>query len=162
MLLASALPVTLCGCFNPRMNFPEARMLSGPALGAALASAMELKGVTQAEVAEAFGVKQPSVSEWVKMGRIHKKHITSLVRYFSTHVGPEHWGLPAHWGASTPAEDVGDKHAAYLLKLYLGLPTTKRSALIVRAEELYLPVPRPMDDPDQPEPQPKTRLRTRK
>ena len=78
-------------------------MLSGAALGAALSEAMALKKVTQQEVATEFGIKQPSVSEWERFGRIAKKHLTHLVAYFSTHVGPEHWGLPSSWQASPVA-----------------------------------------------------------
>lgn len=55
---------------------------------------MEAKGVKQGDVAAAFGISQPSVSEWLKHGRVHKKHISKLVEYFSDQVGPEHWGLP--------------------------------------------------------------------
>lgn len=74
---------------------------------------MRLKGVTQAEVAAAFGVKQPSVSEWIKFGRIGKKHITRLVQYFSVQVGPEHWGLPPSWGASVPEAPPTDPSNVY-------------------------------------------------
>ena len=72
-------------------------MYTGPQLGNALKAAMKMKGATQAEVAAAFGIRQPSVSEWLKFGRVGKKHITKLVEWFSDVVGPEHWGLPATW-----------------------------------------------------------------
>jgi transcriptional regulator with XRE-family HTH domain len=71
-------------------------MLSGPALATAFTEAMRLKkekGVTQQQVAEVFGVRQASVSEWGKTGRIAKKHLNTLVEYFSDVVEPEHWGL---------------------------------------------------------------------
>lgn len=71
-------------------------MLSGPELAAAFTEAMRLKkekGVTQQQVAEVFGVRQASVSEWGKTGRIAKKHLNTLVEYFSDVVEPEHWGL---------------------------------------------------------------------
>lgn len=74
-------------------------MHTGSKLGDALKEAMTIKGVKQAAVAEAFGIKQPSVSEWLKFGRIGKKHIPQLVEWFSDVVGPEHWGLPASWVA---------------------------------------------------------------
>lgn len=72
-------------------------MKTGPELGAALAQAMESKRVTQQQVADEFDITQPSVSEWIKFGRIAKKHLTHLVEYFSDVVGAEHWGLPASW-----------------------------------------------------------------
>jgi SOS-response transcriptional repressor LexA len=68
-------------------------MLSGPELGAALTAAMQKKGVGPSAVAEAFGVKPPSVKDWQQFGRLHKKHIPTLVSYFADVVGPEHWGL---------------------------------------------------------------------
>lgn len=71
-------------------------MLSGPELATAFAEAMRRKkekGVTQQQVADAFGVRQASVSEWGKTGRIAKKHLNLLVEYFSDVVGAEHWGL---------------------------------------------------------------------
>jgi transcriptional regulator with XRE-family HTH domain len=64
-------------------------------LGAALKEAMAKKRVNQTEVAHEFGVAQSSVSEWIKYGRISKKHLTHLVAYFGAVVPPEHWGLPA-------------------------------------------------------------------
>lgn len=69
-------------------------MLTGKELGDALKSAMAEKGVKQADVAAAFGIRQPSVSEWLSTGRIGKKHIPKLIEYFSDAVGPDHWGLP--------------------------------------------------------------------
>lgn len=83
---ASALPIKGTACCNQPM-------LSGEHLGAAIRSAMKLKGVTQGQVAAEFGIKQPSVSEWLKTGRVAKEHIAHLVSYFSDVVGPEHWGL---------------------------------------------------------------------
>lgn len=90
MLNASALPITGVACFTPGM-------LTGKELGAALEAAMERKQVRQHHVAAEFGIKQPSVSEWIKYGRIGKRHIPHLVTYFADVVGPEHWGLPAAW-----------------------------------------------------------------
>lgn len=70
-------------------------MLYGKELATALASAIELKGVTDADVARAFSVRPPSVFEWKQTGRMHKKHIPKLLSYFQDVVGPEHWGLDA-------------------------------------------------------------------
>ncbi len=75
-------------------------MLSGPELGNALRIAIKLKGKTQTEVGDAFGVRQSSVAGWLRTGRIDKAHVSALLAYFSDVVGPEHWGLPA----SSPAD----------------------------------------------------------
>lgn len=104
MFCASALPITGAACWNPGMEPDQleqaqrVEMLSGRALGDALREAMRLKGVKQGDVASEFEVAQSSVSEWIKFGRIAKKHIPHLVSYFSSHVGPTHWGLPDSWG----------------------------------------------------------------
>lgn len=68
-------------------------MLSGQALGAAIKSAMKLKKVTQKKVAEEFGIAQPSVSHWIKTGRIDKEHLDHLFDYFADVAGPDHWGI---------------------------------------------------------------------
>ncbi|WP_144290856.1 S24 family peptidase [Vandammella animalimorsus] len=47
------------------------------------------------EVAEHFGVKPPSVQDWLKRGVISKDKLPELWAYFSDVVGPEHWGLDA-------------------------------------------------------------------
>ena len=77
-------------------------MLSGEKLGQALKEAMRLKKVTQAQVGKEFGIAQPSVSNWLKTGRIDKTHIEHLLTYFSDVVGPEHWGLSAASTSTSP------------------------------------------------------------
>jgi hypothetical protein len=60
-----------------------------PHLGKKLLEAMSLKNVKQVEVADHFKVKPPTVSgDWIKFGRIGKKHFPELVSYF---------GLPYAW-----------------------------------------------------------------
>lgn len=83
-------------------------MLTGKKLGAALLTAIELKGVTKAEVARHFKVKPPSVQDWVKNGTISKDKLPAMWDYFAQVVGPEHWGLSRYPGqdggpATTPA-----------------------------------------------------------
>lgn len=94
MLTASALPMTGGACCN-------LRMLQGPALGTAIANAMKLKAermavskITQAALASALGMTQPSVSELLKYGRLAKENVPTLLDYFSDVVGPDHFGLP--------------------------------------------------------------------
>ncbi|KUZ35252.1 hypothetical protein WS52_04635 [Burkholderia territorii] len=69
-------------------------MLTGKELGDALRVAIEKKAITKKAVADHFGVKPPSVQDWVNFGRIGKKHLNELVAFFSDVVPPEHWGLP--------------------------------------------------------------------
>lgn len=68
-------------------------MLTGELLGAAIRSAIEKKGVSQVAVATHFGVKPPSVQDWLNRGVIGKEKLPKLWAYFSDVVGPEHWGL---------------------------------------------------------------------
>lgn len=81
-------------------------MFTGKDLGAAIKSAMKKKGVTQTAVANEFGIKQPSVSEWTRFGRVDKQHIVHLVEFFGDVVGPAHWGLPDTWGIGTAQQSV--------------------------------------------------------
>lgn len=68
-------------------------MLTGEKLGKAIKTAITRKGITQADLARAFGVRPASVSGWIKYGRINKPHLVALIEYFSDVVGPDHWGL---------------------------------------------------------------------
>lgn len=68
-------------------------MLSGPALGAAIKAAIEKKQVPKKELAAHFGVKPPSVQDWIKNGTIRKDRFLALVGYFSDVVEPSHWGM---------------------------------------------------------------------
>jgi SOS-response transcriptional repressor LexA len=72
-------------------------MLTGKELGIALETAIKLKNVTKKAVADEFGVKPPSVQDWIKYGRIDKKHLNHLVAYFSDVVEPAHWGIENAW-----------------------------------------------------------------
>lgn len=51
-------------------------------MGKRLAKAMLNKGVDKNAVAKEFGVKVPSVYDWLEHGRIAKKHIPKLQEYF--------------------------------------------------------------------------------
>lgn len=68
-------------------------MLTGHELGAAIRSAIEKKGVTKVAVAAHFGVKPPSVQDWMQRGTIAKEKLPTLWSYFADVAGPEHWGL---------------------------------------------------------------------
>lgn len=68
-------------------------MLTGEQLGAAIAAAIEKKGISKKELADAFGVKPPSVQDWIKRGTISKEKLPFLWTFFADVVGPEHWGI---------------------------------------------------------------------
>lgn len=92
-------------------------MLTGKELGRAIGKAIELKGVSQAEVARHFGVKPPSISDWINRGTIRKDRIEELVRYFSDVVDAAHWGIRAyHVGEPVAHYDVRPHHARPLVQ----------------------------------------------
>ena len=73
-------------------------MLTGRELGDAITAAIKLKLASGAvaskkEIAEHFGVKPPSIHDWMKKGSIGKEKLPELFEYFSDVVGPEHWGI---------------------------------------------------------------------
>lgn len=68
-------------------------MLTGKELGDAIKKAVKLKKIKPADLARHFGVAPPSVQGWFKTGSISKDKLPGLWQYFSTVVGPEHWGL---------------------------------------------------------------------
>ena len=95
-------------------------MYTGVELGAAIATAIEKKGVKKAEVAREFGIKQPSLSDWIKTGRIGKHHISKLIEYFSDVVPPSHFGIdnmvlsnpiPQHHSGN--GDNIGVQHNNY-------------------------------------------------
>lgn len=73
-----------------------------PHLGKKLLEAMTLKGVKQVEVANHFKVKPPTVSgDWIKFGRIGKKHFPELVNWF---------GLSYEWWFGEEERVVSSAH----------------------------------------------------
>lgn len=78
-------------------------MLTGQPLGQAIDAAIKLKGVPKTSVAAHFGIKGPSIYDWINHGRVSKKHLQALFDYFSDVVGPEHWGLDDSLGPSQRA-----------------------------------------------------------
>jgi len=84
-------------------------MLKGKEFGQAIETAIRLKiesggARSQAEIARHFGVKPPSVKDWVKKGAIAKERLPELWRYFEDVAGPEHWGMTVdEWPAGLSA-----------------------------------------------------------
>lgn len=106
-------------------------MLKGKELGTAIEQAINLKIakgviVSKADVAKHFGIKTPSIYDWIKKGSISKDKLVKLWDYFSDVVGPEHWGVDgtvykaakigsAPLVASQRIESYNDKADALLL-----------------------------------------------
>src|SRR5690606_4327918 len=78
-------------------------MLKGKEFGAAINAAIQMKissgaARSKAEIARHFGVKPPSVEDWINKGSIAKEKLPELWRYFSDVAGPDHWGMSdAEW-----------------------------------------------------------------
>lgn len=73
-------------------------MLKNKELGLAIEKAIQLKldsgGIkSKKEIADHFGIKAPSIHDWIKKGSISKDKLPELFHYFSDVVGYEHWGL---------------------------------------------------------------------
>jgi transcriptional regulator with XRE-family HTH domain len=69
-------------------------MHSGEQLGRAIEEARQKMGITKKALADRFGVKPPSIQDWVRRGTIDKEKLIDLIAFFAPVVGPEHWGLP--------------------------------------------------------------------
>ena len=82
-------------------------MLTGQKLGAAIESAIRLKGVSKVEIARRYGIKPPSVTDWCKRGTITKDKLQDLMEFCADVVGPDHWGLRAM--------SVSEPRAAYVV-----------------------------------------------
>lgn len=95
-------------------------MLKSKEFGAAIAEAIQRKIDTgavksKAEIARHFGMRPPSLSDWVKKGSVAKHRLPELWRYFADVAGPDHWGLlESEWpaGLSNPSSSSSVPAAA--------------------------------------------------
>lgn len=91
-------------------------MLKGEELGRAIESALKMSGMSQRDLAAHFGVKPPSVTGWIKTGRVSKDKLPKLFVIFQPWVGPEHWGLTeteySLMGAAGPVSRSGSVSSA--------------------------------------------------
>ncbi len=103
-------------------------MLTKAELGAAIEAARKAKGITKKALAERFGVKPPSVQDWVKNGTIEQQRLLELIEFFSDVVGPEHWGLTNWQNTQHPTEGSPVYLAREMShqRTYSGRPTTER------------------------------------
>lgn len=80
-------------------------MLKGKDFGDAIRKAIQLKLdsgaiTTKAEVARHFGIKPPSIADWIKKGSVAKEKLPEMWRYFSDVAGLDHWGMSqSEWPA---------------------------------------------------------------
>jgi SOS-response transcriptional repressor LexA len=84
-------------------------MLTGKELGRAIAKALADNGKTQADAARYFVVKPPSVSGWIKTGRISKDNFDRL-RSWLTKTPDSFWGTetgPVRYDAALEEMFVG-------------------------------------------------------
>lgn len=58
-------------------------------------------GVTKVQIGKQFGVKPPSVHNWIVKGAIERNNLLALIQFFAGTVGPSHWGLPEIDGLDT-------------------------------------------------------------
>jgi hypothetical protein len=112
-------------------------MLTGKELGAAIEAARVKKGVTKRALAEHFGVRPPSVQDWVQRGTIGKEKLPMLWSYFADVVGPSHWGLETYptsdrYQADTPAVPLQAQEMSP--PRYRVLPTIRWEDLMTREE----------------------------
>lgn len=123
-------------------------MLTGKPLGAAIAAAIRMKGVSKADVARHFGIKPPSISDWCKRGTIDKSKLEELFAYFSDVAGQQHWGLTKseHYiaqatTATYPVKTAGNRQEVELLRLFRGMNEAARQQLIGMAKLLAVQSP---------------------
>lgn len=88
-------------------------MLYGKELGDAISTALAQNGKSQADAARQLGVKPPSVTGWIKTGRIGKNKLIDLINWLDK-TPLEHWGVEA-LHARSPA-DVVDAFDDWRLK----------------------------------------------
>lgn len=132
-------------------------MLKGKEFGSAIGEAIKLKlaagsASSKAEIARHFGMKPPSLSDWVKKGSVSKDKLPELWRYFSDVVGPDHWGLlPSEWpaglsgveiGPPSPDEDplvltTATPDESRLLYMFRDLPTEIQDHIMTTASSLF-------------------------
>ena len=94
------------------------------ALAQKLKAAMLDKGVKPAELAREFGVKAPSVYDWLEFGRIAKKHIPKLAEYF---------GKPVGWWPGEDEEELLEDNERQLLAMFRDLKQDAKDKLLQEA-----------------------------
>lgn len=116
-------------------------MLKGKELGNAIKTAIELKiasgAITsKADVASYFGIKTPSIYDWIKKGSISKDKLIKLWSYFSDVVGPAHWGLDdgAYKSALDAAKHkVSDSKPLVYITNSQGMVLSDEEVLLIKA-----------------------------
>ena len=110
-------------------------MLNGKELGAAIATAIELKIASgsvksKAAIARHFGVQPPSIYDWVNKGTIGKEKLPELWRYFSDVVDYSHWGL-----SGKPDDSIASNPNLLALSQLRGRATPRSIAALDKIEQ---------------------------
>lgn len=93
-------------------------MLTGKEFGQAIAEAIKRKGVPKAAVARHFGIKPPSINDWINRGTVSKDKLDDLFLYFSDVCGPDHWGRSPSEATRWPAQHhISEPRANHYRKL---------------------------------------------
>lgn len=105
-------------------------------LGKAIHEAILANGYSLADAAREFDVKQPSVTGWIKTGRISKGNFQELRRWLSK--TPEsHWNSGEQSDKKVHSSSELDKLESELIDLYRQLKTKKlKLSLIGAAQDL--------------------------
>jgi transcriptional regulator with XRE-family HTH domain len=94
-----------------------------------LKQCLEETGISKKQLADHFGVKAPSVYDWVNFGRISKSRIPELAKYFNKPIG---W-----WLGSDDEEQLLNEHERQLLQFYRQLSDESREKLLQDANYMH-------------------------
>lgn len=135
-IFATALPNSCQALPNIWVSTP-----SKEHLGHKLATEMKRLSLDTKAIAERFGVERPSVYDWLKHGRMAKKHYPMLVEVFGR---PLEWwfGMPYAKAPSSPAHIVAEPRKNELtseqqqvLLIYDSLPRREREEFMRQMRE---------------------------
>lgn len=116
-------------------------MLTGQALGAAIEKALAAKGLSKTDAARRYGVRNASVTGWIKTGRIATDKLLDIMDFCSDVLGPEHWGLDRWPGRSRPLSKSLPPLPAdeqQLLAAYRAAKQAGEEVELARAEEAWI------------------------
>lgn len=118
-------------------------MYTGKQLGDAISQAINLKIASGAApskkaIAVHFGIKPPSIYDWINKGTIGKEKVTKLIHFFSDVVDDSHWGIHSNSNAApilrnecerqhqySPSAFKSHKYVSFAIRDgYLPRPTT--------------------------------------
>lgn len=119
----------------PNSAMPKTTDSPAAHIGQRLLAEMQARNMSHADVAALFGVKPPSVYDWINFGRIAKKHLPRLVEIFGHSV---HWWLTGDEDESA-SQNVGLPRGLARLNAVLQGRSDEEIDRIARAIELLMP-----------------------